>query len=129
MENDQAVLFRKIRSADYEFPDSDWGHISDDAIDLIKGLLVINPKERWSIEECMRCKWLRQDSSELSGIGLTDSVNRVKGSRGPLRSIARAIMFLGTGSKTTAEVATKAPLDADAESERGGDDPEQVGIV
>ena len=128
MEDDQAALFGKIRKAEYDFPKNDWGHISEDAITLIKGLLVINPKERWSIDECLRCKWLRQDSNQLSSVNLTESVAQIRGARGRLQSVARAIMFLGSTSRTTNEVATKAPLEVTVgENDDASEEP--VGLV
>lgn len=46
MEDNQHELFRKIRSGEYEFPEEDWSAISDDAKDLIKKLLRVDPLER-----------------------------------------------------------------------------------
>lgn len=37
-------LFEKIRNGDINYPDSDWTHISKNAKDFVKKLLVVDPK-------------------------------------------------------------------------------------
>ena len=41
-----AILYRKIKAADYAFDPQYWDQVSDDAKDLIKKMLVVDPDKR-----------------------------------------------------------------------------------
>lgn len=97
LDEDQTNLFRKIRNGEWEFYDEDWKNISQDAKDLIKGLLVVDPADRFTVREALRSNWIKQSSSTLSNIDLTDSLKVMKQKRARLRSLARA--FMGSGDK------------------------------
>jgi calcium/calmodulin-dependent protein kinase I len=107
LEEKQSDLFAKIRAGDWNFVEMDWANISLDAKALIKGLLVTDPKERWSLEESLRCRWIQQDSNQLSSVTLCDSVVSLKQRRNRLRSLARAFMWVGKETKPV-EVVTQA---------------------
>ena len=107
LEEKQSDLFAKIRAGNWNFVETDWAHISLDAKALIKGLLVTDPKERWSLEESLRCRWIQQDPNQLSSVTLCDSVISLKQRRNRLRSLARAFMWVGKESKPM-EVVTQA---------------------
>jgi serine/threonine protein kinase len=51
---------KRIRNGQYEFPAAEWGRVSKDAKDLIKGLLKTDPDERLTIEEVLKNKWISQ---------------------------------------------------------------------
>jgi calcium-dependent protein kinase len=46
-----------VRRCDYTFPDEDWREISAEAKELIKKLLVKDPKSRLSGEQCTKHHW------------------------------------------------------------------------
>jgi 5'-AMP-activated protein kinase catalytic alpha subunit len=52
-DNNTTNLYRKILSASYNLPK----FISGDAVDLIRGLLTIDPKRRFTIPEIRRHPW------------------------------------------------------------------------
>lgn len=108
MENDQSVLFQKIRNGDWKFNEKDWKDISQPAKDLVKGLLAVNPKERWSAKECLRSEWLKTESASLSQVYLEGSVRHIREQRNRFKTIAKAIMWLGTSTRNTAEILTQA---------------------
>jgi serine/threonine protein kinase len=93
LEENQAVLFDKIRRGEWTFYERDWGKISAEAKELIRGLLAVDPKERWSIEEALRCKWIKQDPSTLSNINLSESINSLRTKRNRLRTMAKAVIW------------------------------------
>jgi calcium/calmodulin-dependent protein kinase I len=107
LEEKQSDLFAKVRAGDWAFMEKDWAHISLDAKALIQGLLVTDPKERWSLEESLRCSWIQQDPNQLSSVTLCDSVVTLKQRRNRLRSLARAFMWVGKETKPV-EVVTQA---------------------
>jgi len=54
----QNVLFEKILSADYDFPDPEWTHVSDAAKNFIRHLIVKEPDARYSAAAALEDPWL-----------------------------------------------------------------------
>jgi calcium/calmodulin-dependent protein kinase I len=65
MGRSQKELFRKIVSGKYEFDDDDWCDISEDAKDLVKKLLVLDPDVRLNANESLKHKWLNLSDDRL----------------------------------------------------------------
>jgi len=42
------------------FEPSKWDHVSEQAKELVRNLLVYNPDTRWTIEQALQCAWIRQ---------------------------------------------------------------------
>jgi len=55
---DQTGLFEKIMKAEYDFPDPEWTHISENAKDFIRKLLVKERHERYTAQQCLAHPWL-----------------------------------------------------------------------
>ncbi|XP_064210691.1 MAP kinase-interacting serine/threonine-protein kinase 1 isoform X1 [Tribolium castaneum] len=55
----QDLLFHSIQEGRYDFPEAEWGNISDEAKDLISSLLVKNASERIRAEEVLQHPWLK----------------------------------------------------------------------
>ena len=100
------MLFEKIRTGEWDFIENDWRHVSKEAKELVKGLLTVDPKERWSIKECLRCAWIKQDPNNLSSVDLSISLRSLRTRRTRLRSLARTVMWVGRDLKTVQEVPT-----------------------
>uniref|UniRef100_A0A131XEN3 non-specific serine/threonine protein kinase n=1 Tax=Hyalomma excavatum TaxID=257692 RepID=A0A131XEN3_9ACAR len=49
---------KRIRAGQYDFPNPEWKNVSQDAKDLIKGLLRTDPTQRLTIEEVLANKWI-----------------------------------------------------------------------
>jgi len=60
--NDQQI-FNKILKCEYDFPSPDWDNISAEAKEFIGALLVLNPNERPSAEQCLESPWILNKSS------------------------------------------------------------------
>ena len=66
-DSNQSELFRRIRMSNWKFRGEEWENISDDAKDLIRGLLVANPIQRFTATQALQCEWLKSiDVTELS---------------------------------------------------------------
>ena len=75
MEDNQKLLFRKIRMGEYQFYEEDWSGVSMQVQDLIQKLLVVDPSERWTAEQALRHEWIVDISeSDLSSNDLSDGV-------------------------------------------------------
>ena len=108
LDDNQSVLFEKIRLGEWEFLDSDWNRISKDAKDFVRGLLTVDPKERWSIKECLRSNWIRKDPENLSSIDLSISLSSIRQKRSRLRALAKTVLWVGS---TISEAPTKADVE------------------
>ncbi|XP_047121470.1 MAP kinase-interacting serine/threonine-protein kinase 1 [Schistocerca piceifrons] len=62
----QELLFSSIQEASYDFPEQDWGNISEDAKDLIRRLLVKEAGQRLSAECLLSHPWLKSGQAERS---------------------------------------------------------------
>ena len=69
----QGELFDKILSVNFDFPDPEWTNVSATAKDFISHLLVKDPKERYTAEQCLAHAWIKDA--------------RPKGAKGQLRSL------------------------------------------
>jgi serine/threonine-protein kinase Chk2 len=51
-------LVEQIRGAMFDYPSPYWDLVSEDALDLIDRMLVVDMDERLNIKECLRHWWL-----------------------------------------------------------------------
>lgn len=51
-------LFQKIRQGMYKFHEKKWGRVSDDAKELIRRLLTVNPAKRVTAKEALQHRWM-----------------------------------------------------------------------
>lgn len=56
---EEEQLLRQVAEAKYEFYENEWRDISEDAKDLIKRLLVVDPSHRFTMEQTLQHPWLR----------------------------------------------------------------------
>lgn len=51
-------IFAKIKTGEYEYDEANWGQISQDAKNLIDGLLTFEPKHRTTADQAMKSTWV-----------------------------------------------------------------------
>lgn len=56
------ALFKKIMDVKYDFDDPSWDDVSDGAKDLIRNLLVKDPKKRYTASQCLQDAWVQGKS-------------------------------------------------------------------
>jgi len=71
----QPLLFEKIINADYDFPEPEWTHISDTAKEFIKNLLLLDPKKRLTVDECLNHPFLAGGAG-TQNLNIEDSMNK-----------------------------------------------------
>ena len=99
----QAELFRKIRTGDYRFYKDHWKNISKDAQNLVRGLLVVDPDQRWTAEEALRCSWI-QNAPDLSHVRLDSSLRSLRQRRERVRQFSKAVVWQPGAEKGAAPV-------------------------
>ena len=57
-DDDNFVLFEKIKSGKFDYPEASWGKISDDAKYIVNNLLVVDPKKRMTLDELLKHSWI-----------------------------------------------------------------------
>ncbi|UMM17780.1 hypothetical protein L5515_014163 [Caenorhabditis briggsae] len=62
-EDCQQDLFHRIQDGYYEFPEEEWGMISDEAKDLVSKLLKRDPIDRFNADQILAHRWLQQSAA------------------------------------------------------------------
>jgi len=57
--NTDQQIFEKILRIEYSFPSPDWDHISPEAVQFIKRILVPEPSYRPTAVEALQCDWIK----------------------------------------------------------------------
>lgn len=78
---DHGELFKLILAAQYDFPEDEWKHISNDAKDFIRHLLVVDPKLRLTAQQCLQHPWLKTSEHKASPIDLSASLSAYNANR------------------------------------------------
>jgi len=68
-ESDADVL-TKVRSGNFTFNAADWRDVSDDAKDLIRKLLTMNPRDRYTAEQALAHAWVKNKAPPASNAPL-----------------------------------------------------------
>ena len=100
MEEDQEKMFERIKQGDWSFDERDWGHVSQDAKDLIGCMLTVDVNHRITAKQALRSKWIAQGDDVLSSRDLSQSQILIKEKRPSLAAVARAFMTMGVNTKT-----------------------------
>lgn len=99
MSEDQEQMFDRIKCGQWDFDPQDWKHVSEEAKDLIRALLDLNPDSRMTAARALRSKWILKDTTDLSSRDLSQSVLNLKERRPRLRDVARAFLAIGNATK------------------------------
>jgi len=78
IESNQRTLFRKIRKGQYEFHEEYWGQVSEDAKDLIRNLLTVDPDELFDSSRALANKWIGADAATLASLDLGTNLAQFK---------------------------------------------------
>ena len=92
----QKELFRSIVLCEYDFPEKSWSHVSDEAKDLVKKLLVSDPAKRLTSQAAMQSPWMQQGNNLLEKNDLEYTSRRLKtfNARMKLRSSMIAVTLI-----------------------------------
>lgn len=93
-DGDQAALFRRIKRAEYTFDLEYWSDITNEAKDLIRGLLTIDPAKRLTADQALTHKWVGITEDDLSRINLDANLRELKkfNANRKFKAAAKAVM-------------------------------------
>lgn len=92
-DENQSVLFQKIRVGDWRLDPEDASRLSQPAQEMLKKLLRVNPMKRWTARQCLESKWmLMPDTVEEEQVQDSTGVRRRKSQlRGEMEKAAKAV--------------------------------------
>ena len=67
--DDLFALFECIKRGEYAFHEEHWAMVSEDAKDLIRRLLTVDPKARISASTALASSWIQDDGLERNDLG------------------------------------------------------------
>merc|ERR1712224_720468 len=80
-ETDSEVL-SKVRLGAFSFNAADWKNVSDDAKNLIRMLLKMNPRDRYTAEQALNHEWIKNKAPKATGGALESKmVDNLRGFR------------------------------------------------
>jgi calcium-dependent protein kinase len=80
-ETDAEVL-SKVRLGNFSFNAADWKNVSEDAKNLIRMLLKMNPRDRYTAEQTLNHEWIKNKAPKAKAVALQDSfVDNLRGFR------------------------------------------------
>jgi len=80
-ETDAEVLV-KVKMGNFSFNPADWKNISDDAKNLIRNLLRMNPRDRYSAEQALNHEWIKNKAPAAKNVTLHSTfVDNLRGFR------------------------------------------------
>merc|ERR1719162_1250710 len=80
-ETDADVL-TKVRLGNFSFNATDWKNVSEDAKNLIRMMLKMNPRDRYTAEQALNHDWIKNKAPKATNVNLqTGFVDNLKGFR------------------------------------------------
>jgi serine/threonine protein kinase len=71
-------VMKQIRYGIFEFHPKYWSHVSDDAKNLIRGLLTVDPDRRLSASDALKSTWMNADMDTLGKNDLATNQEQLK---------------------------------------------------
>jgi calcium/calmodulin-dependent protein kinase (CaM kinase) II/calcium/calmodulin-dependent protein kinase I len=120
--DNQRELFKIIVSGQFEFHQDYWGSVSEEAKDLIRGLLTVDPEKRLTVEQALAHPWCVKSGDELAKNNLDENLTTLRKYQNSRKFKAgvKAVMavnkmkFLLSAARSAAAVST---TDIEKESE------------
>jgi calcium-dependent protein kinase len=102
----QSELFQQIRTGSWEFIEQDWVNISKEARELIVNLLVVDPEQRWTVDDALRCAWIQDPDADAPSRDLMTSIQTLRQRRSRLRQFGNPVFWENNDNEST-------PVDAE----------------
>ncbi|CAE7213552.1 CPK2 [Symbiodinium sp. KB8] len=80
-DSDQEVL-SKVKMGNFSFNPADWKNVSEDAKDLIRSLLKMNPRARFTADQALQHEWIKLKAPMAKNVSLQSNfVDNLRGFR------------------------------------------------
>merc|ERR1712039_477649 len=68
-----AEVLSKVRLGNFSFNAADWKAVSEDAKQLIRMLLKMNPKDRYTAEQALNHDWIKNKAPRAQNVNLQET--------------------------------------------------------
>lgn len=94
-DEDMKKLFRKIKDGRYHFHQEHWSDKSDESMDIIKRMLCVDVKDRWTAKQLLTHPWIQTEDEELANRNIDGTlvVMRKFNARRRFKAAASAIIL------------------------------------
>lgn len=99
-----ADILAKVRLGNYHFNQADWKHISNEAKDLIRALLKINPADRITSVKALATPWLKLHAPRSEELPLKNSLVYYLKSFSQANRLKRCALFVIAGNLSDDEL-------------------------
>ncbi|CAE7772389.1 CPK2 [Symbiodinium pilosum] len=80
-DSDKEVL-SKVRMGNFNFNPADWKNVSEDAKNLIRNLMRMNPRERFTADQALQHEWIKLQAPKAQNVSLQSNfVDNLRGFR------------------------------------------------
>jgi len=96
-EEELPALFDQILKGRYDFPSPWWDQISDDAKDLVRKMLTVDPKKRYTAVDVLKHKWIANNSDsplDLAQLKKYNASRKLKKAAQKLMKLQKAGLML-----------------------------------
>lgn len=117
-DDDLPTLFSRIKKGQYDFPQKHWGKVTPQAIDMIRKMMCVDQKARWTAKQLLRHPWMAIDGAILMQSNLSPTLEQLKKYRAHIRfrRVALAIVAAGKLARSGRSLAERrGSLDEDDE--------------
>lgn len=99
-------LHDQICQGRYSFPPEFWKNVSDDAIDLIKQLLTLDPKKRLTTVEALEHPWMQDDEVIAQAKKLMEDTTGSRSSMSPPPNLVSSTLVVSPLTKLLVELSS-----------------------
>lgn len=108
-DDNQKNMYRRILIAEYEFHPDYWSNVSDEAKDLIRKLLTVDPALRINVDQVLQHPWFNKPKESLALVSLGSNMAILRDFRANRKKIQReiAVIAIDTVRKLSAANLTR----------------------
>lgn len=70
----ESEYYQRVLTKEAYFPSEDWNDVSEDAKNLVRGMLCKDPKKRLTADECLKHSWLKRSGVVIDAVNVDGDV-------------------------------------------------------
>jgi serine/threonine protein kinase len=127
-DDNQKRLEAKIKAGKYHFHEEYWHNKSPDAIDLIRKMMTVDHRKRWTAKQLLQHPWILEDSKILAQKSIIETIDTMKkfNAKRKFRAVVRSIIMIERVAKITG---VKQRMSLNGRSSNAGDVPALTAAV